>query len=154
MNENTNETALSVIQTHDMTDEFATVPAGTGALVRTSTTTDDVTLFNAVNGSADKVADLIGEEIEVINIVVTSADILKDINDPDPDNGERDGKPVVHFFTPDGIHISSISNGIIRAAKNLLSCGFGPTPENPITIKFKEVKTKRGTAHSFDLVKR
>lgn len=41
----------------------------------------------------------------VTDIVVTSADILKDINDPDPENGERENKPVVHFFTADGKHM-------------------------------------------------
>lgn len=144
--------ALAVIQTTNMNDEFAVVEAGQGSTIRTSTTTDDVTLFNAVNGSAENITDHFNEDIKVIDIVVTSADILKDINDPDPENGEKENKPVVHFFTADGLHISSISNGIIRATKNLLSCGFIPTAENPITIRFKEVRTKRGIAHSFDMI--
>lgn len=144
--------ALAVIQTTNMNDEFAIVEAGQGPTIRTSTTTDDVTLFNAVNGSAENITEHFNEDIKVIDIVVTSADILKDINDPDPENGEKEGKPVVHFFTADGLHISSISNGIIRATKNLLSCGFIPTSENPITIRFKEVRTKRGIAHSFDMI--
>lgn len=144
--------ALAVIQTTNMNDEFAVVEAGQGSTIRTSTTTDDVTLFNAVNSSAENITDHFNEDIKVIDIVVTSADILKDINDPDPENGEKENKPVVHFFTADGLHISSISNGIIRATKNLLSCGFIPTAENPITIRFKEVRTKRGIAHSFDMI--
>lgn len=144
--------ALAVIQTTNMNDEFAVVEAGQGSTIRTSTTTDDVTLFNAVNGSAENITDHFNEDIKVIDIVVTSADILKDINDPDPENGEKENKPVVHFFTADGLHISSISNGIIRATKNLLSCGFIPTAESPITIRFKEARTKRGIAHSFDMI--
>lgn len=149
---NTKETALAVIQTQNMTEEFAVTAAGQGAVIRTATNTDDVLLFNAVNSSAEKVADYLGQDIRVSDIVVTSADILKDINDPDPENGERENKPVVHFFTADGQHISSISNGIIRATKNLLSCGFIPTAESPITIRFKEIRTKRGVAHSFDMI--
>ena len=62
----------------------------------------------------------------VTDIVVTSADILKDINDPDPENGERENKPVVPFFTADGKHISSISNGIIRATKNRFRAVLSP----------------------------
>ena len=146
------ETALAVIQTQNMTEEFAVTEAGQGAVIRTATNTDDVLLFNAVNGSAEKVEDYFGQDIKITDIVVTSADILKDINDPDPENGEKECKPVVHFFTTDGKHISSISNGIIRATKNLLSCGFIPTAEKPITIKFKEIRTKRGIAHSFDMI--
>lgn len=149
---NTRENALAVIKTQNMTEEFAVTEAGQGAVIRTATNTDDVLLFNAVNGSAEKVEDYFGQDIKVTDIVVTSADILKDINDPDPENGEKENKPVVHFFTEDGKHISSISNGIIRATKNLLSCGFIPTAEKPITIKFKEIRTKRGIAHSFDMI--
>ena len=149
---NTKETALAVIQTQNMTEEFAVTEAGQGAVIRTATNADDVLLFNAVNGSAEKVEDYFGQDIKVTDIVVTSADILKDINDPDPENGEKECKPVIHFFTADGKHISSISNGIIRATKNLLSCGFIPTAESPITIKFKEIRTKRGIAHSFDMI--
>lgn len=150
------ETTLSpvLVSTNDLSNEFATVEVGTGAMIRTSTTTDDVTLFNAVNGSAEKVEDYLGKDVIITDIVVSSADVLKDINDPDPDNGEKENKPVVHFFTNEGVHISSISNGIARATKNLLSVGFQPTKEAPITIRFKEVKTKRGTAHSFDLKSR
>lgn len=148
----TKETALAVIMTQNLTEEFAVTAAGQGAVIRTATNTDDVLLFNAVNGSAEKVEDYFGQDIKLTDIVVTSADILKDINDPDPENGERENKPVVHFFTADGKHISSISNGIIRATKNLLSCGFIPTADSPITIRFKEIRTKRGVAHSFDMI--
>lgn len=155
---NTTETAATMspalVSTADLTNEFATVERGTGAAIRTSTTTDDVTLFNAINGSAEKVEDYLGKDVIITDIVVSSADVLKDINDPDPDNGEKESKPVVHFFTNEGVHISSISNGIARATKNLLSVGFQPTKEAPITIRFKEVKTKRGIAHSFDLISR
>ena len=152
MTETEKKVALAVIKTQNMTEEFAVTEAGQGAVIRTATSTDDVLLFNAVNGSAEKVEDYFGQDIKITDIVVTSADILKDINDPDPENGEKECKPVVHFFTADGKHISSISNGIIRATKNLLSCGFIPTAESPITIKFKEIRTKRGIAHSFDMI--
>ena len=113
----TKEAALAVIKTQNMTEEFAVTAAGQGAVIRTATNADDVLLFNAVNGSAEKVEDYFGQDIKVTDIVVTSADILKDINDPDPENGERENKPVVHFFTADGKHISSISNGIILIPK-------------------------------------
>lgn len=149
---NTKENALAVIKTQNMSEEFAVTAPGQGAVIRTATNADDVLLFNAVNGSAEKVEDYFGQDIKVTDIVVTSADILKDINDPDPENGEKECKPVVHFFTADDKHISSISNGIIRATKNLLSCGFIPTADSPITIRFKEIRTKRGIAHSFDMI--
>lgn len=148
----TTETALATIKTTNMNEEFAITAPGQGAVIRTATNTDDVLLFNAVNGSAEKVEDYFGQDIKVTDIVVTSADVLKDFNDPDPENGEKENKPVVHFFTEDGKHISSISNGIIRATKNLLSSGYIPTADSPITIRFKETRTKRGVAHTFDMI--
>lgn len=149
---NAESTTLAALgQQQNLSTEFATTAAGTGAVIRTSTTTDDVRLFNAVNGSAESVEVYLDKEVQITDIVVTSADVLKDIND-DEETGERESKPVIHFFTVDGKHISSISNGISRAAKNLLSCGFIPTAERPFTIKFKTVKTKKGIAHSFDLI--
>lgn len=144
----------ALFQSNDLSSEFATVEQGTGAKIRHATTADDVTLFNAINGSAEKVEDYLGKDVSVTDIVVSSADVLEDINDPDPENGAKVNKPVVHFFTTDGKHISSISNGIKRATENLLTVGFAPSKESPITIRFKEVKTKKGTAHSFDLISR
>ena len=147
MNENTNA-IVPVIDTHEI---FAVVECGQGAIVRETTTTDDVTLFNAVNSTGEKVADNLGVDIVITNIVVTSADVNSDMND---ENSDKVNKPCVNFFTADGKQISSISNGIIRATRALFGVGFTPTAERPITIRFKEQKTKKGTCHTFDLVSR
>lgn len=134
----------------DLSAEFAVLPAGEGAAVRVSTTVDNVKLFNAVNGTSEPLDNYLNATpVEVADIIVTSADINSDMND---EESEIVNKSVVHFILTDGTHLSSMSNGIIRATKNLLSCGFNPTPESPITVKFKTVKTKRGIAHSFDLI--
>ena len=147
MNENTN----AIVPVNDTNEIFAVVECGQGAIVRETTTTDDVTLFNAVNSTGEKVADNLGVDIIVTNIVITSADVNSDMND---ENNDKVNKPCVNFFTADGRQISSISNGIIRATRALFGVGFTPTTERPITIRFKEQKTKKGTCHTFDLVSR
>ena len=119
--------------------------------IRHTTTTDMAKLFNALNGGSKKVKDYIGTSVNVVDIVITSADVNKDINDKS-ENPEKHNKAVVHFFTDLGDHISTISNGIGKSVNALLSCGIVPTAENPITIKFTTVDTKNGTAHSFELV--
>ena len=151
-NKTTPETAESfeLAKTNHST-EFAIVAEGEGAPVRISTATDDVTLFNAINGSGENVADYIGQEVELVNIVVTSVDVHSDPNDEDSD---IINKACVNMVTRDGKMISSISNGIARAVKSLFNVGFAPTPEVPVTVRFKQTKTKRGLAHTFDLVKR
>lgn len=148
MNENTN----AIVPVNDTREIFDTVACGSGAVVReTTTTTDDVTLFNAVNSTGEKVADNLGVDIVVTNIVITSADVHSDMND---ENSVKVNKPCINFFTADGRQISSISNGIIRATCALFGVGFTPTAERPITIRFKELKTKKGKCHTFDLVSR
>lgn len=132
-------------------NEFAILPEGEGAPIRISTASDDVTLFNAVNGSGENVADYIGKDVELVNIVVTSVDVHSDPND---DDSPIINKSCVNMFTSDGKMISSISNGIARSVKSLFNVGFAPTPEAPITVRFKQSKTKRGMAHTFDLIKR
>ena len=128
---------------------YAIVEPGTGPLLRSSTTSNNAKLFNALNGSSENVKDWLGEEIDVTDIVITSADVPSIMGD---DDSERVSKPCVHFFTLDGSHISSISNGIVRATKMLLACGLTPSEEEPIRIRFKEVATKKGTAHTFEMV--
>lgn len=128
---------------------YAIVEPGTGPLLRSSTTTNEAKLFNALNGSSESVKNWLGEEIDVTDIVITSADVPSIMGDED---SERVCKPCVHFFTLDGTHISSISNGIVKSTKMLLACGLNPTEEKPIRIRFKEVETKKGTAHTFEMV--
>ncbi len=132
-------------------DVFTVDETKTAGGLRYSTTTDDVKIFNALNGGSEPVADYIGQDVTITDIVITSAEVAADPND---DDSEIVSKPCVHFNTIDGKHLATLSNGIIKACKNLLSVGFAPTPESPITIKFKTIKTKKGTAHTFDLVSR
>lgn len=148
--EEAQETTLAAATTMTIDQSiYATVEPGTAPLLRSSTTTNNAKLFNALNGNAEPVKDWIGEEIDVCDIVITSADVPSIMGD---DSSERVCKPCVHFFCLDGTHISSISNGIIRATKMLLACGLTPTEDSPITIRFKEIETKNGRAHTFDMV--
>lgn len=146
------ETSLSQISSFTMTVDqsiYATVEPGSAPLLRSSTTAENAKLFNALNGASENVKDWLGEEVDVTDIVITSADVPSIMGDED---SERVCKPCVHFFTLDGAHISSISNGIIRATKMLLACGLTPSADEPIRIRFREVATKKGTAHTFDMV--
>ena len=128
---------------------YAVVEPGTAPLIRSSTTTESSKLFNALNGSAEPVKNYLEEEVDVIDIVITSADVPSIMGDED---SERVCKPCVHFFTLDGAHISSISNGIIKSTKMLLACGLTPTEDTPIRIRFKEIETRKGKAHTFEMV--
>ena len=130
-------------------DAFAVTAANGAPTIRETTTDDTRVLFNATSGGSKPVKDIIGKPVDVVNIVVTSADVHEDRED---DTSPLENRPVVHFFTADGEHYSTLSNGVVRTTKNLLACGLIPTPENPLKIVFREQPTKRGTAHIFELV--
>ena len=136
----------------NMNDNFAICEAGNGAVVRATTTDSTATLFNAINGSGKKIAEFLGVPLEIKNIVVGSANVAKNYDEKDDENAEKESKPCVHFFTTDGTHISSISNGIVRATKALFEAGLQPMDNAPIKIMFTTVPTKKGTTHSFDIV--
>lgn len=139
-------TVFTPVQIHD--GAFDITEKGTGATVRETTTGDTVKLFNAVSGASDPVKELIGKTVEVTDIVVTSTDVHEVKDD---DDSPIINRPVVHFYTVDGKHYASLSNGIVRTTKALLECGLCPTPETPIKIRFRTVETRRGTAHIFEL---
>lgn len=128
---------------------FMTLAAGHGAKVRKTTTTDTKRLFNAISSPSKPIKQVIGETIDVVDIVVTSADVHEDANDPE---SPLVNKPVVHFFTLDGEHYSSLSNGIIKATENLLAIGIVPTEDNPFELRIITVDTSKGTAHSFEWI--
>lgn len=119
------------------------------ARIRYSTTTETNDLFNALSGKSEPVKNYISETVSVTKMVVTANDI--DVNRENPNEGKVN-KPIVHFFTADGKHISTLSNGIIRNVKFMLECGIIPTVENPINIRFDTVETPKGTAHTFDIM--
>lgn len=142
-----NEQKFEMMNIND--DAFAIKNAGEGAKIRETTTSETTVLFNAVSGGSESIKPLIDKDpINVVDIVVTSADVHEEKED---ETSPIINRPVVHFFTDDGKHYSSMSNGIVRTVSNLLACGLIPTHETPIKIKFKTVETKRGTAHIFEL---
>lgn len=117
--------------------------------IRYTTTTDTAKLFNALRGKSLKVKDFIGETFDIVDIVISASDVHEDKNNEDSPMVNR---PVVHFFTSDGKHISTLSNGIARNVKALFEIGLIPTNESPMKIRFDEIETKNGMAHIFELV--
>ena len=132
-----------------MANIFATVDSNTGALMRFSTTDNREEVFSSINGAGDSITTVFDEVLGIKSIIVTSAEVPIDRNKPKQGNCS---KPCVNFFTIDGRHFASISNGVVRATKNLLACGLIPSPEEPVWISFSQINTPRGTAHTFELM--
>ena len=153
MTKNTQAQEITAITTQaNTTGNFEITTAGQGETIRATTTDKTSTLFNALNGQGKKVKDVLGVELTITNIVVTSADVVKNFNEKDKENAEKVSKPCIHFFTDDGQHISSISAGICRATEKLFAAGLAPIEGTPVKLMFTTVETKNGTAHSFMLM--
>ena len=136
-----NAELANVFQTREVSEE--------NPEIRHTTTYDENKLFNALRGKSEPVKDYLGEEFDIVDIVITAADVDKDRNNPDEG---KENKPIVHFFTADGKHLTTLSNGIVRNVKALFEIGKIPSAENPIKIRFDEVDTPKGVAHIFDLI--
>lgn len=133
----------------EITAVFKTIPVNEeNPEIRYTTTYDDITLFNSIRGKSIPVKDVIGETFDIVNIVITACNVLSDRND---ENSDKVNRPIVHFFTADGKHFSSMSNGIVRNTKGLFEINKIPSIENPIRITFDVVTTPKGSAHTFIL---
>lgn len=132
----------------DMTNIFSQYDENEGAPIRYSSTDNKTYLFNSANGGGESITKIFDEVITVVAIVITSANVPVIMSQP---NGDRVSRPCINFFTDDGRHYASISSGVARAARNILGCGFIPTADDPINISFRQIKTPKGIAHTFDL---
>lgn len=147
-----NSYELAINKENAISVDFEDKDAGTADKVRATTTTKTGAIFNAINGISIPVKDCIGKEYAITDIVCTSATVAKEFSDRENKDAVKADKTVVHFFTDNGEHIATLSNGIKRAVENMLGCGIIPTPEIPIRLKFTEGKTKNGKCHSFDII--
>lgn len=132
----------------DLNDVFAPVDSGCGQLVRFSCVDTKPELFAAINGGGESVTKIFNQIVEITGIIITSAEVPINRNRPEEGNIN---KPCVNIFTTEGDHYASISNGVVRATKNMLGMGILPSPDSPVPVIFKQINTPKGMAHTFDL---
>ena len=104
-------------------------------------------VYNAIMGGTCKPADVIGEEVEIIGITLTTGQCNKIFGDTS-ENPEKIIKPCVTFFLSDGRTVSTLSNGLVRAVKVMFACGDIPTEENPFKCTFEQRTGKNGVFHT------
>lgn len=140
---------FEITKAKEIKEFFAIIPNEMPNTIRYTSTEDENIMYNAINGGAEKIENYIGEVVEVNNIIVTSANLH---TDKDDEESPVENRPCINFFTTDGKHISTISNGIVRSVENLYACDMIPTPERPRKIKFVTIDTNKGTSYSIELV--
>lgn len=107
----------------------------------------DVEIFNSIYGSNGKISEHIGDVVTVTSIAIGTAIVNEDMND---DTSPKIVKPCVFLNTSEYGVISSVSNGIIRAIKGIVSMiDFNM---QAIKVKLLETKTKHGTAHTIRML--
>ena len=104
-------------------------------------------VYNAIMGGTCKPADIIGEEVEIIGITLSTGQCNKNFGDTS-ENPEKIIKPCVTFFLSDGRTVSTLSNGLVRAVKVMFACGKIPTEETPFKCVFEQRAGKNGVFHT------
>ncbi len=154
---NTNETPIN----ETISNETAVVPAGNdnNDIVANFSTaapsmfcsfvpkTDDdrAALYNAMNSPDVRIADHIGQVINVRDIIVEPVEIV------DEKTGEIRKSPRVILIDTDGHTYSAVSYGIYNALRRLCDPAlFGmPTWENGVKVRVKQIA--RGSSRIFTL---
>lgn len=104
-------------------------------------------VYNAMMGGTCKPGDIIGEEVEIIGITITTGQCNAIFGDTS-ENPEKIIKPCVTFFLSDGRTVSTLSNGLVRAVKLMFACGKIPTEEDPFKCIFEQRTGKNGVFYT------
>ena len=101
-----------------------------------------ISIYNAVNGADEQVADHIGETLEVINVVAHPVTLT------DEDTGEIFEALRTVLIDKNGKSYVAVSQGITSALSKIFSIVGSPDggawEKEPVKMKIKQVKTRNG----------
>lgn len=98
-----------------------------------------VKIYNAINNADKKVADCIGEVIELVDVIAHPATVL------DEETGEITEILRTVLIDKDGISYSASSIGITNSLEKIFAIvGMPSWTEEPLKVKIKQVATGNG----------
>lgn len=118
------------------------LPSGVYASFETTDTAGKKALYNALNGDCASIADNVGKEIVISDVVVARSQTTDD-------NGEVKDSARTILIGPDGNRYASSSFGVLRSIIGLCQAFGSLHFDEPLTIIPIDVKTKKG--HTFKL---
>ena len=103
-------------------------------------------VYNALNNPTHKLADFIGEVIEVKDVLVKAVDIA------DEATGELSRAPQIVLIAADGTSYFAMSKGVYNSINNAVMVFGSPTWEPAIPFKVVQEKVGRGRMLKLDMV--
>lgn len=96
-------------------------------------------VFELIQSSTGKLADLIGKEVAVQHIVAHSVELV------DEDTGEVNDADRIVLVTPNGESYACVSNGVRRSLQQIMALTNSMPPWDPaMVLSVKQVNTSRG----------
>jgi hypothetical protein len=104
-------------------------------------------LLNAMNKSDYNINEIINGDIEIKDVMLTGVNLTND------ETGEVTAHPLVTLFAPDGTTYASTSDGVFNSIKKIMMVFGLPTEwEEPIKVKVRQIKTKRGQTFTLEVL--
>lgn len=101
-----------------------------------------VAIFNAINSADKNIADCIGDTVEIVDVIAHPVQLL------DEQTGEVVNALRTILVDKDGVSYVGVSQGVTSALAKIFSIIGSPEggawKEEPVKMKFKQVKTRNG----------
>ena len=141
--ENKNELVMSDVAKVELVDQLKN-PVGQFycSITNDGTRQSAVAIYNAVNGADDKVANHIGEVLEIVNVVAHPVTLVNE------DTGEAFEALRTILIDKKGKTYTAVSEGITSALSRIFSIigmpDGGAWEKEPVKMKIRQIQTGNG----------
>lgn len=107
-------------------------------IVNDGTRESKVKIYNAINATDKKLADHIGEVIEIVDVVAHPVELTHEVT------GEVVKTVRTVLIDKDGVSYTAVSGGILNSLQKLFMIFGQPHWDEPVKVKVKQVGTRNG----------
>ena len=130
---------------------------------KVETKVDKISIYNALNNPDENVADNINMKIELVDVLLEQIEMVNDEDDgievvsETGEIVEEEPETTVAVRTvlidKDGKSYQAVSKGVYNSIKQIINIfGEPSTWEDPLTVEVKQVKVKRGSMLTLNIV--
>lgn len=145
---NSNETALIPTTDNAIISDFTNASSGMYCSFVPQTADEKALLYNAMNAPDVKIADHIGQEIVVTDVIIEPVQIVDD------KTGEVRTSPRVILIDEEGHTYSAVSYGLYNAVKRMVQIFDYPSWKPGIPVRVKQLTRGSYRIFTLDIVRR
>ena len=130
---------------------------------KVETKVDKISIYNALNNPDENVADNINMKIELVDVLLEQIEMVNDEDDgievvsETGEIVEEESETTVAVRTvlidKDGKAYQAVSKGVYNSIKQIINIfGEPSTWEDPLTVEVKQVKVKRGSMLTLNIL--